>query len=85
MDDVIKSCKARIREFDVGNWRLQLIRAGTVAFADYVSLLSGTEEKLQRNLDVLVEELKRRGLKVSLAKTKTMVVASEPVGQLNTR
>ena len=64
MDDIIKSCKARIREFHVENWRLQPIQAGAVVFADDVALLSSTEEGLQKHLDVWVEELERRGLKL---------------------
>ena len=48
MDDVIKICKARIRGFLVGNWRLQPIPTGAVAIADDVALLSSTEEGLQR-------------------------------------
>ncbi|KAF2891313.1 hypothetical protein ILUMI_14860 [Ignelater luminosus] len=49
----------------------------SLAFADNVAVLADSLEKLQFNMKIYEKELRKRGLKVSISKTKSMVVSKE--------
>ncbi|KAF6201218.1 hypothetical protein GE061_005665 [Apolygus lucorum] len=85
MDEVLKECETKCRAFHLGNWRLQPVRFSALAFADDVMLLAKSEEALQHNLNIWDEELRKRGLRINLAKTKSMVIAREEIKHQNLR
>ncbi|KAF6202015.1 hypothetical protein GE061_004411 [Apolygus lucorum] len=79
MDDVIKECKAITKKFTVGNWRMRRVNLSELAFADDVALIAKTPGNLQWNLDVWNEEMMRRNMTISVAKTKTMVISRKQI------
>ncbi|KAF2890052.1 hypothetical protein ILUMI_16121 [Ignelater luminosus] len=85
MDSIIKDCGRRCKNLIVGNWRLAPIKLSSLAFADNVAVLADSLEKLQFNMKIYEKELRKRGLKVSISKTKSMVVSKEESHHISPR
>jgi hypothetical protein len=79
MDDIMKDCKQRTRDFIMGNWKMCPVRISEVAFANDVAPIAKTEQNLQFNLDVWQQEMSRRDMDINKQKTKTMVITRNPV------
>jgi hypothetical protein len=75
MDEVMKESKHKVKQFQVGYWKLQQIKISEQAYADDVVLIAAKERNLNYNLKIWNESLKNRGLKINTDKTKTMVIA----------
>ncbi|MFA0954718.1 RNA-directed DNA polymerase, partial [Klebsiella pneumoniae] len=77
MDSALKNC-AGFKNFQVGNWKMRQVVVNSLAYADDVMLVADSAEKLQHNLNLLSRALDAVGLKLSLTKSKTMVISRQP-------
>jgi hypothetical protein len=75
MDEVMKESKHRVKQFQVGYWKLQQIKISEQAYADDMVLIAANERNLNYNLKIWNESLKNKGLKINTEKTKAMVIA----------
>jgi hypothetical protein len=55
MDDIMKDCKQRTRDFTMGNWKMHPVQISKMTFADDVALIAKTE--LNLHLDVWQVEM----------------------------
>ena len=62
---------------NVGMWKLQPVNLTTLSFADDLVLFGKSEGDLQYNINMLNNELSKRGMKINAKKTKTMIVNRE--------
>jgi hypothetical protein len=74
MDEVMKESKHKVKQFQIGYWKLQEIKISEQAYTDDM-LIAVNERNLNYNLKIWNESLKNRGLKINIDKTKTMVMA----------
>lgn len=77
MDDIIKATKLNSHQVNIGYHRLQPVSIGECAFADDIMICTSTETHLQEKLIQWTQELKRRGLKINVQKTKVMHIGKE--------
>jgi hypothetical protein len=68
MDDIMKGCEQRARDFTMGNWKIYPVQISEMAFADDVALIEKTEQNLQFNLDVWQEEMSRCNMDINVQK-----------------
>ena len=76
MDSVAKAC-SKMKKMNVGMWRLKPVNLTTLSFADDLVLFGKSECDLQYNINILNNELSKRGMKINAKKTKTMLVNRE--------
>ena len=67
-----------MKPLKVGMWKLRPVQLKMLSFADDLVIFAETEKDLQKNVNMLNRELKKKGLKINDKKTKTMVVSREP-------
>ena len=71
MDSVAKAC-SKMKKMNVGMWKLKPVNLTTLSFADDLVLFGKSEDDLQYNINILNNELSKRGMKINAKKTKTM-------------
>uniref|UniRef100_A0A146KQ35 RNA-directed DNA polymerase from mobile element jockey n=1 Tax=Lygus hesperus TaxID=30085 RepID=A0A146KQ35_LYGHE len=76
MNRAIEECKG-MKTYKVGNYKLNPIVINTLAYADDLVLIADSAQKLQHNLNMIIMALERRSMRVSLEKTKTMVISRQ--------
>ena len=76
MDSVAKAC-TKMKKMNVGMLKLKPVNLSMLSFADDLALFGKSESDLQYNLNILNNELKKRGMKINANKTKTMLVNKE--------
>ncbi|XP_068082743.1 LINE-1 retrotransposable element ORF2 protein [Anabrus simplex] len=75
LDHIMKLCHEKIKKLTVGNYLMRPVRFSDLAFADDLIVVASSEQNLQHNINVWVEELKEKGMEVNVDKTKTMVIS----------
>ena len=76
MDSVAKAC-SKMRKMNVGMWKLKPINLTSLSFADDLALFGTSEKDLQHNINMLNNQLSKRGMKINAKKTKTVLVSRE--------
>ena len=76
MDSVAKAC-TKMKKMDVSMLKLKPVILSMLSFAYDLALFGKSESDLQYNLNILNNELKKRGMKINANKTKTMLVNKE--------
>lgn len=77
MDDILRATNIKEHNVFIGYHKLQPVTIGECAFADDVMICAKTEKGLQEKLNRWTEELKSRGMKMNIKKTKVMHVGRE--------
>ena len=62
---------------NVGMWKFKPVNLTTLSFADDLALFGKSEGDLQYNINILNNELSKRGMKINAKKTKTILVSRE--------
>ena len=75
MNSVTKSSK--MNKMNVGMWKLRPVNIAMLSFADDLVLFGKSEKDLQHNINILNNELTKRGMRINAKKTKTMLVSKE--------
>ncbi|KAF2896729.1 hypothetical protein ILUMI_09445 [Ignelater luminosus] len=60
-----------------GHYHMQAVNMNILAFADDIVLYAKSEKDLQYNLEVLIEELRKKNPAITAIKTKMVVVAND--------
>jgi hypothetical protein len=76
MNEAHKEC-SNTKRYKVGNLRLRPVVINILAYADDLVLIADSAQKLQYNLNLLMSGLEKRKFKVSLPKTKTMIISTD--------
>lgn len=79
MDDIIKDTSAAVTRVYAGHRNLQPIWIKECAFADDLAILANSEKELKRNLEIWLEALGERNLKINEIKTKVMILGKTEV------
>ena len=73
MDSVAKAC-SKMKKMNVGMWKLKPVSLTMLSFADDLALFGRSEGELQHNINILNNELSKRGMTINAKKTKTMLL-----------
>lgn len=76
MNSISKQCK-QMKPLNVGMLNLAPINISLLSFADDLVVFGRTQQELERNMNILNRELKKRGMTINSKKTKTMVLSRE--------
>lgn len=77
MDDIIKESNTKTKGLNVGMRRMQNINIKVCAFADDLAIIAQSQSELQKDLNNWREILEKRGMKISIPKSKVMMIDKE--------
>ena len=77
LDRITKACNKRIRRLKLGNHQLKPVYLNDLAYADDLMVMASSEANLQHNIAVWAEELAKKGMKINVEKTKTMIISKK--------
>lgn len=75
LDQIMKEVNSRAMKLIVGNYLLRPVKLCSLAFADDIVVLAPNERNLQHNMSIWDEELRKKGMKININKTQTMIVS----------
>lgn len=76
MDEIIRNVSSKRKKMVVGHHKLKPVEVGDCVFADDVAVMANTERSLQFNVNLWMEELENKEMKVNISKTKVMVITN---------
>src|SRR3978361_458399 len=84
MDKIVKSIKIKTNGLDtiVGYRRPEPVKLNNLMYADDIVLIADKEKKMQRLVNLWVEEIERLGMEVNEDKSKIMIVKEKQTGEL---
>jgi hypothetical protein len=65
MDDVFTQIKLKMREYQIGSWKMKPINISELVYADDIVLFARSQANMQRNLEILNSELLTRNTSLS--------------------
>lgn len=74
--EIIRKVNSKSKKMTVGYHKLRTVEIGDCAFADDVAIIASTEKNLQFNVNLWIEELENKEMKVNINKTKVMVITN---------
>lgn len=77
MDNIIKKSEQRVNKIFIGYKNLERVEIVEGVFADNVVLMSGSENRLQENLNIWKAVMEEEGMKINKNKTKILVIGNQ--------